>query len=616
MRFGSILKSKLASVISYQKSRLLVTEKGTFYLWIGLFSLIVASLFLYPVWFTQDISAIDAWIYWGAGNNPQLSYMNNNGDLYYLQRYVMIGPQIVFHFLFGPLYSQLALGIFWLTIAAVFAFKLGKLFINQNLVVLLIIFAFSSRGVFISFGSSLHHGPTIALTFGILFLLTKGSGRDKNSASKRQMMMIGGVFALVANNYLIIALYLSLPIVLVLLFDSERKYAKSNRDKLDKFRLVGRTLGTKITCAAVGFISVSFVFEVIHQLVSQASKPILLQQIRMGSNLIRSKNPWNGDGFNSFWSKQILSPDSTPWLLFILCVLLTFFLLKGKDITSNRLRIASVGVIASMALTTIGYSNPIKHSFTACIVIPLYFASLIVCVKSLMDFFSESGLVKLLLSAITVKLLFQFVWAGTFASVYSRYEQLLRISFLILFCGFVIFLLSRMNLGKPDRPSRIKKYAAFLFFITSLYVSIPHSVYEYYFGQPPTFTSYQNAQKFYGEVSIMRENIFAEATSTSPKARVWLTPEDENALISSQLYAYNLISFKKGQEDCSQVSWALSSENPKLMSFYVGNFSVNSLDSYLAPCNARSEGVRLVSKRIHPFDGELQYVVANIVKNE
>jgi hypothetical protein len=563
----------------------------------------VTSLFLYPVWFTQDITAIDAWIYWGAGDNPQLSYMNNNGDLYYLQRYVIIGPQILFHFLFGPLYSQLAVGIFWLTIAAIFALKLGKLFIEQYLVVLLIIFVFSSRGVFISFGSGLHHGPTIALTFVILFLLTKGSRKGKKDASRRKWIMIGGVFALVANNYLIIALYLSLPIVLVLLFDSERKYSKSNGNYLDKLRLVGKTVGTKITSVAVGFISISLIFEVIHQLASQASNPILLQQIRFGSNLIRSKNPWNGDGFSSFWSIQILSPDSTPWLLFILCVLLIFFLLKCQGITSNRLRIASVGVIASMALTTIGYSNPVKHSFTACVVIPLYFASLIVYVKFILDFFSKSGLVKLLLSAITAKLIFQFVWAGTFAPVYSRYEQLLGISLLILFFGLVIFLLSRMYSGKHDRSKGIKKYAAFLFFITSLFISIPHSVYEFYFGQPPTFNSYQNAQKFYEEVSIMRESIYSEATSTSPKAKVWLTPEDENALISSQLYSYNLISFKKGQEDCSQVSWALSSENPKLMSLYAGNYSVKYLDSYLAPCNSRSAGVSLVSERNQLFDG-------------
>jgi hypothetical protein len=336
----------------------------------------------------------------------------------------------------------------------------------------------------------------------------------------------------------------------------------------------------------------------------------------MGSNLITSKNPWNGDGFSSFWSMQILSPDSTPWLLFILCALLIFFLLKCKGMTCNRLRMASVGVIASMALTTIGYSNPIKHSFTASVVIPIYFASLIVYVRFLLDYFSKSGLVKLLLGAITAKLVVQKVWAETFAPVYSRYEQLLGITFLILFCGFVIFLLSRMHLGGRDRSNRIRKYAAFLFFITSLFISIPHSVYEFYFGQPPTFNSYQKAQKFYEEVSTMRESIYLEAIATSPKARVWLTPEDENALISSQLYAYNLISLKKGEEDCAQVSWALSSENPILMSFYVGNFSVDSLDSYLAPCNARSEGARLVSKRNQPFEGELQYFVANIVKSK
>jgi hypothetical protein len=66
---------------------------------------------LEPNWFTNSKGYIDAWIYWGAGDNPQLSYQNDFASTYYLQRYVVILPKIFFFYIFGSFWGQLAAGL-------------------------------------------------------------------------------------------------------------------------------------------------------------------------------------------------------------------------------------------------------------------------------------------------------------------------------------------------------------------------------------------------------------------------------------------------------------------------------------------------------------------------
>ena len=70
-------------------------------------------LLFYPNWFTPNENAIDPWIYWGAGNNPELSYSNDFAQTYYLQRYAVIFPQILFQSFLGPYFGTLGVAIFW-----------------------------------------------------------------------------------------------------------------------------------------------------------------------------------------------------------------------------------------------------------------------------------------------------------------------------------------------------------------------------------------------------------------------------------------------------------------------------------------------------------------------
>jgi hypothetical protein len=114
----------------------------------------------YPDWFTNYRFVIDPWIYWGVGDNPALSYSNEFGKTYYLQRYVVLLPQIVFNNIFGPYYSQLAVSIFWLSVLAIAIKKI----VQQNSVYIFIItMVFLDRSILGMYGSSYTQGPSISL---------------------------------------------------------------------------------------------------------------------------------------------------------------------------------------------------------------------------------------------------------------------------------------------------------------------------------------------------------------------------------------------------------------------------------------------------------------------
>ena len=92
-----------------------------------------------------------------------------------------------------------------------------------------------------------------------------------------------------------------------------------------------------------------------------------------------------------------------------------------------------------------------------------------------------------------------------------------------------------------------------------------------------------NAKRIYYELSSQRETLSKIRVQNGITYRVWLTPDDDIQLVSSQMFAYSLISLQPGKADCSQVKWASSSQS--LLATFEEGASLSELDNvYLRPC--------------------------------
>ena len=153
-----------------------------------------------------------------------------------------------------------------------------------------------------------------------------------------------------------------------------------------------------------------------------------------------------------------------------------------------------------------------------------------------------------------------------------------------------------MELNKNFLKSQTKISWMFPSVVLSAIVmaSLPHSLLQLYTGENPSFRSYAQANAFYLNLSEMRKSILFEAKKGRDEYRVWLTPDDNQSLASTQLYAYSLISFTPGIKDCNQVRWAIQGNNAKIMSFSTDNFTKQGFERYLEVCGAKIQEFKLV----------------------
>jgi len=571
------------------------------------------SLLMFPVWFTQNVNSIDEWIYWGAGDNPTLSYLNNFGDLYYLQRYLVLLPQIISHGIFGPFYSQMITALFWILLSTYFASKISRLFISEKLTILLILGIFTSRGLLVSFGSNLHHAPTISLTFCLFFLLLKRDQITNKKTTKINLLLIGVTYAAIANTYLIIAVYLFLPIFGILLFEFIKKDLQQTPVHREENQTRFPNFVKKIVILAAGFTFASVIFELIHQAVSNATAPILFQQVRLGSGLLSEENLWNGLGFASYWTAGVWQFNSMPWVLLVIVILIINFGLNRKVTLDTRVQIVSLGILVSMAGTTLGYSSPTWHTFTACVLVPVYFLSISTGIKELQKHCSESIIQRILICLLFGKIVFQLFWMHTKSNDLNSFKDLIWIT---VFISATLAVFLYMQFKSNDLLKFRRQFAAVLTTIALfafLFASVPQSLLQLYTGENPTFRSYSQANAFYEKLSDMRSTILDESKSGYTDNRVWLTPDEIPSLVSSQLYAYSLISFSPGVADCSQVNWALQKGNAKIMSFSSKNITSEGFDIYLKPCGAKVEGFALIEKDRHHETVQVPYAVAKVL---
>jgi hypothetical protein len=507
----------------------------------------------------------------------------------------------------------MATALFWILLSTYFASKISRLFVSSKLTILIMLLAFSSQGLLISYGSNLHHAPTMTLTLCLTYLLLKRDQILSSKESKINLLFIGITYAAITNNYASIAVFLFIPIVITLLF--EYRKMRDNEQSIDhgtSLRL-NSVITHNIPILTTTFALTSALFEIVHQVLSDASAPILIQQLRLGSSLLTEKNPWGGGGFTSYWTAGLWVFSSMPWVLLSIVILAVNSLIHRGGSLNARVQIISIGILVSMALTTLGYSSPTWHTFTACILFPIYFLSVTVAIKFLMNFCTESNLVILLTIFLLGKILFQFFWINTTLNSLDSFKSLIRFSLLasgvlvICLCSLVIkktffkmhFIFAKITLGVA------------LFSI--VFASLPHSLLQLYTGEKPAFTSYNQANSFYVNLSHMRDSILSETKSGSVSYRVWLTPDDEIALASTQLYAYSLISFTPGIADCNQVNWATPGNNTKIMSFSSNNFTRQGFNRYLEKCGAKVSQFRLINKGNSPDSSKAPYAVAIIL---
>ncbi len=566
--FGTNLENKLMLALKY--SKLILISHFVF--------LVLFSTASYPNWFTNDNAVIDPWIYWGVGDNPTLSYANEFGRTYYLQRYVVLVPQIVFNFLLGPYYSQFAVSVFWLSILAI---AIKKIVGGNSIYVFIITVTFLDRSLLGMYGSSYTQGPSISLmilTAGFISSAIKKyelTGYIENKA-----LVISGITAsLLMNCSLFVSILFLFPMFLTLTI-----YLLIVRR--------ARLLLKIVSFFFFGFILTQLLLGAFYYLITQDRVPFLIRQIHLGIQLSTGANSWGGDNGLEALITKLQTSISIHWLLGPI-LLLSIFIFKGtflttKNFTGDRRLMFFAGLAISVFFITLhaSYTNPIGYSWTALITLFPFYIAIWFIIDELFRarskyfvfwsiFFSQVAFILLLSLNKDISRLIDL-------------KLLSSSNILILFSvGLVLFF--TMNILLKSESNK--------FFLAS--VLVVHIVLVT-FVMRLDFLNYAgdiggggpNAKRNYYELSSQRDALSDIRDRNGTIYRIWLTPDDNIQLVASQMYSYSLISLQPGKADCSQVKWASSSQS-LLVTFAVGS-SLSVLDNvYLKPCGYSLSALRI-----------------------
>ncbi len=531
---------------------------------IFLLSQLIFYLF-YPNWFTTNENTIDPWIYWGAGDNPELSYSNDFARTYYLQRYVVILPQLIFQALLGPYFGTLGVGLFWSLIIFYFVWKICLLFGNWQLAIFVYLVLVADRTLLGTIGMSYTMGATLGLGLGFLYFAIQIILFQKNLKKKsfRNKSFISGVFlGLLANAYLSHFLILSVAALLTISFSKP----------------LWHQLKQLITWCFTGFLITSLLLQLIYKIISKDNNFLLLSQLRFGLDVSTNKNPWSG-GFSDFWMNDIFQPVVFYWISLVL----TFMLISSYNFTHRKksmnkvvtlLSTFAMSVVFVYLIQTFFYSNPIGYSWTASSLYLVEVIALIVFGLNLQNFGKQNrihftGLIIFFLTLISSKQDF-------FQELVRDKSKTIFLSLLLLtFCTLVLNLIL---------PIQFDKFVLLqLILISLVLVSFSFLRNSNLYGQSEGGMQDSNPRKYYETISSQREILLALSNSTQPNMRIWLTPGNEVALISSQLYAYSLISRTALKPDCDQVNWARGN-NSLVVSFNKSEDLQQIADTYIRPC--------------------------------
>jgi hypothetical protein len=198
------------------------------------------------------------------------------------------------------------------------------------------------------------------------------------------------------------------------------------------------------------------------------------------------------------------------------------------------------------------YSNPIGYSWTASSLYLVEVVALIIFGLSFQNFAGQVpihsfGMIIYLLVLIGSKLVF-------FQEFIRDFSKTIFLSlFLLTLCFFILRLVLFVQLNKFS--------ISYLIIVGLFLISFSFLRNSSAYGLSEGGMQDSNPRKYYETISSEREILLALSKSNPSKLRIWLTPENKVALVSSQLYAYSLISRTSSKPDCDQVNWARQSNS-------------------------------------------------------
>lgn len=540
------------------------TKKLSKFYFLVLFTLFfLVSTIINPLWFTNSKGYIDAWIYWGAGDNPSLSYQNDFARTYYLQRYVVIIPKILVFALFGSFWGQLVVGLFWISIAFYYLYEISKRYISRWTAFLLVLIFMSDPVLLGAFGSSYTMGPTIALYCMYFFHLTKISLNEERDRNTRSMTFAAVAVACLSNAYLIHGL-ITFGISLLYFF-----YIRviSKLEFLKYFLLTA--------------VSISAGFQLIYFFISGDWFPFILKQLYFGSSLASSPNPYGTNGFLDFWSNILSSQLYFYWLAIVVSfIFLTFYSIKSgqfKCIFLKVIHVSSISLLLAYLSQTLLYTNIFGYIWTACGLYILNYFTLLFLVLILKSALSEC-VTAFLLSVVLAFLLLIDRFPSLITSPRFILVGVLGIGTLLILLMGSVFVESVANF-------KTTKYFS-IGVACCLIVWLPTFSHAQDFRQysVPFEGTFKEARTEYAKLIQQRNLVLKISESIQPTPRSWFTPDSGVPLVSSQLFLYSMISDVPGKANCSQVNWARN-YNSLIYAFApqdLGSLELTKL--YLAEC--------------------------------
>jgi hypothetical protein len=522
----------------------------------------------YPNWFTTNENTIDPWIYWGAGDSPKLSYSNDFAQTYYLQRYAVIFPQIVFQSFLGPYFGTLGVAVFWSLLIFCFIWKLCKLIGNWQLGVFVFLVFISDRMLLGVIGMSYTMASSIALGLGFIYFALQIVLQQKNTTKNsftRKSFIAGIYLGLLANAYLTHALILSLAALMTFV------YSKPH----------WRQFKQLLTWCTSGFFIISLFFQLIYRVISDDNRLMILNQLGLGLGVATKLNPWGGGGFFDFWTRAIFDPVVFYWIAIVLMFILSFFFSLNHLKAPNRTVVSSlsafaIAIIFVYFLQTFFYANPIGYSWAASSLYLVEVISLIIIGISIQQYWEKQPI------QLIGFFVFVFVLANSRLSISA--EVVLKYSTGIFLCLVFLLILFLIIKNAVSFDSDILLALRLILFGTVFLVYCLLRNSDTY-GASEGGMQDSNPKKYYEKVSNQRKILLELSNSGPAKVRIWLTPSNDVPVVSSQLYSYSLISRTQFKPDCDQVSWANGSKSI-VVSFNESEDLEDIANSYIRPCGS------------------------------
>jgi len=534
--------------------------------YVALFSL------LNPVWFTNSKHSVDPWIYWGAGDEPRLSFQNDFARTYYLQRYVVILPKIIAFQVFGSFWGQLVVAWIWILITSTFLFKVASRFISIGASIALVIVLLSDPVIMGSFGSSYTMASTIGLYSILLYLLTSDVSEFTERKKKIFIFFIGTVLTLLLNAYMthgISAMCLVACYVLI------------HRKRLGWQFLWGISLVN---------VSLNLLIQTFYFALSSDPIPVVIRQLWFGINLATSPNPYGSNGFLDFWMNVWKTELSYYWLTMmfvgIVSILICFFIKFDKSKELEKVNLFATLLFLSYFAQTFFHSNIVGYAWSACAMYILKFIALLTLIIT----FSRNKLQNM---AATV------LCFGSVVSLFAVYRSEVLLEAEFVRNGMFAISAGAVLLGLLLATSRIvfKKFIlnhiGLLYFLLIFTLMMFHVLPIFRQFAVPYEASFSETRRAYDLLSKQREVSLLVSNSLNPKPRIWFTPDSGTPLVSSQLFLYSLISNEIGKANCSQVRWA-ANYNSIIMSFATSSATTTDVNKfYLNECGYRAVEITL-----------------------